>query len=172
MYLISPSAKVHGFVEHIARYDDAFSLFAEHGIEVLAFDQRGFGRTAAETKSYGITSLDKQLADIEFFLALEAKRAGDKKLFLFGHSMVASSCPRGTLPRLIRMSRPGRRRGAKLRYLDAIPISSRQSLRSHRLSTYDPPGQLRARQHPRSSGGSLARETPTFTPVQCRRAVR
>jgi pimeloyl-ACP methyl ester carboxylesterase len=80
--------QVHGFIEHIGRYDTSFSLLAERGIEVFGFDQRGYGRTGTEAHALGITSHEKQLADIDYFLSLEAKRAGDAKLFLYGHSMV------------------------------------------------------------------------------------
>ncbi|EIW80282.1 hypothetical protein CONPUDRAFT_165852 [Coniophora puteana RWD-64-598 SS2] len=37
---------VHGFVEHIARYEHVFPVWAARGIAVFAYDQRGFGRTA------------------------------------------------------------------------------------------------------------------------------
>jgi len=83
---------VHGFVEHIQRYDHVFPIYAKKGISVLAFDGRGFGETANATKpsSQGRTSWAQQIQDIDFFLNKEwetnAKPKG-KKLFLMGHSM-------------------------------------------------------------------------------------
>ncbi|KAF9175019.1 hypothetical protein BGX20_008771, partial [Mortierella sp. AD010] len=36
---------VHGFGEHIVRYDHVFEEFNKAGIQVSSFDQRGFGKT-------------------------------------------------------------------------------------------------------------------------------
>lgn len=80
-------------IEHIERYNHVFSAFADHGISVFAFDQRGFGRTAQKTKTQGMTTMTDQLRDLEFFLAAEAKEAklADQKLYLMGHSMVGQT---------------------------------------------------------------------------------
>jgi len=80
---------VHGFVEYIERYDYYFSQFAERGISVFAFDQRGFGKTGQKTGTLGATTGAKQLSDMEFFLAKEEKRlqGHNSKIFLYGHSM-------------------------------------------------------------------------------------
>ncbi|KAH8916799.1 alpha/beta-hydrolase [Atractiella rhizophila] len=66
---------VHGFVEHIERYDHVFPIYAQKGIEVFAFDQRGSGQTAANTNF-----IDRELK-------LSKEKGVDKKLFLMGHSM-------------------------------------------------------------------------------------
>ena len=73
---------VHGFVEHIDRYDWAFTRLASRGVSVFAYDQRGFGRTAYATSTQGITSWSKALPDIDFFVAQEAKRDTSTPLFL------------------------------------------------------------------------------------------
>lgn len=64
-------------------------------VDVFAFDQRGWGRTALDTENkspdskYGLTRRRNQLADLEFFLKQEFERVGDSRpVFLWGHSMV------------------------------------------------------------------------------------
>lgn len=92
----------HGFIEHVARYHHILPLWADAGISVMAFDQRGFGKTATDEKnkspasSYGVTSWAQQQDDIAFFVARERKRLGaGVPLFLVAHSMVGSTilCP-------------------------------------------------------------------------------
>ncbi|EGG10409.1 acylglycerol lipase [Melampsora larici-populina 98AG31] len=77
---------IHGFMEHISRYDHVYSRYAEAGIEVFAFDQRGFGETAAKTKTQGQTSWPEALRDVDYFIEKEA-RLVSTKVFLMGHSM-------------------------------------------------------------------------------------
>jgi len=76
-------------MEHISRYDHVFCRYAEAGIEVFAFDQRGFGETAARTKTQGQTSWPLGLRDADFFITKEAApdRCNGRKVFLMGHSM-------------------------------------------------------------------------------------
>ncbi|KAG8988591.1 hypothetical protein FRB90_002669, partial [Tulasnella sp. 427] len=86
---------VHGFQEHIARYDHVFQRVQRAGIEVFAFDQRGWGRTALDERNkspasrYGLTTRTQQLADLEFFVKRESEKAtaAGVPLFLWGHSM-------------------------------------------------------------------------------------
>lgn len=80
---------VHGFVEYIERYDYFFEQFANRGVSVFSYDQRGFGRTGQKTDTFGVTDTVKQLADMEFFLAKEEQRlkGSGVPIFLFGHSM-------------------------------------------------------------------------------------
>jgi len=121
--IIAPSLSVHAFppghAEHISRYDHFFRLLAAppSSIHITAFDQRGFGRTAGDTlspdsadvkrwKAEGkAVRIDKNgkrktggwvkvMPDIEWFVKREKERAGSKKLFLHGFSMV---CPRSAL---------------------------------------------------------------------------
>jgi len=80
----------HGFMEHVARYEAWFSKLADSGIQVFAYDQRGFGRTAQKTSTQGITCLADQLKDLEYYVQRQAGQIssqGSKKLFLMGHSM-------------------------------------------------------------------------------------
>lgn len=91
---------VHGFAEHIGRYENTFPVYASKGISVFAYDQRGFGRTALDEKSksakssWGVTSWKDQQEDIAFFILRERKRLDATiPIFLMGHSMVSdSSC--------------------------------------------------------------------------------
>ncbi|KAH7904190.1 Alpha/Beta hydrolase protein [Hygrophoropsis aurantiaca] len=103
---------VHGFIEHIARYEHVFSKWAQRGFLVFAYDQRGFGRTAlgdvgaGETKTqagntggksndsaYGKTSWAEQIKDIEWAVGhvrrevLHETENNTTPIFLYGHSM-------------------------------------------------------------------------------------
>ncbi|KAJ3503104.1 hypothetical protein NLJ89_g8582 [Agrocybe chaxingu] len=85
---------VHGFAEHIARYSHFHPLLAEKGVAVFAYDQRGFGQTAQDSKgnksktsAYGKTSWKEQMADIEWALEHVKKTFEGVPLFLMGHSM-------------------------------------------------------------------------------------
>lgn len=89
---------VHGFVEHIGRYKDAFPLFAARGIELIAYDQRGFGKTADERlggfqKNYTDTVWPKQFRDVQAVVVDQRQwldqKYGENKvpIYLVGHSM-------------------------------------------------------------------------------------
>ena len=86
---------VHGFSEHIGRYEWAHSLCASKGVTVFAFDQRGFGRTALDTahkskkSAFGKTNLHDQLSDIEFWLKHLKNEYPNLPVFTMGHSMVS-----------------------------------------------------------------------------------
>ncbi|SCZ88415.1 BZ3500_MvSof-1268-A1-R1_Chr10-2g02950 [Microbotryum saponariae] len=77
------------FVEHLRRYDHVFDRFAQQGLAVFAYDQRGFGQTAVDLggNNQGVTSWPQQLADLAFFVDHASKLNPDKPLFLYGHSM-------------------------------------------------------------------------------------
>ena len=86
---------VHGFAEHVGRYEQTFPVYALKGISVFAYDQRGFGRTACDkankspASSWGVTSWKNQQDDIAFFILRERERLGPHlPIFLMGHSMV------------------------------------------------------------------------------------
>ncbi|SCV73720.1 BQ2448_6150 [Microbotryum intermedium] len=94
---------VHGFVEHVRRYDHVFDRFAQQGLAVFGYDQRGFGQTAVDLggNSQGVTSWPQQLADLRFFIDHASKLNPDKPLFLYGHSMgggIALAFPTRTPP--------------------------------------------------------------------------
>ena len=83
---------LHGFAEHVERYNHVWSLFAKRDIEVFGYDQRGFGRSGP---SYGDTTLEQQMEDLIYAVQQERKRlddslGGDKvPIYLYGHSMVS-----------------------------------------------------------------------------------
>lgn len=99
-YEATPPAKahvvfVHGFAEHVGRYEETFPGYASKGISVFAYDQRGFGRTACDNvnkstaSSWGVTSWKDQQHDIAFYILRERDRLGPNlPIFLMGHSMV------------------------------------------------------------------------------------
>lgn len=85
---------IHGFIEHIGRYDHVFPKWSARGISVFAFDQRGFGKTALDTSHkskhsvYGKTSGFEQREDIEWAIKHVKAESGAVPLFLMGQSMV------------------------------------------------------------------------------------
>lgn len=87
---------VHGFAEHIGRYEHAHVKYPPRGITVFAFDLRGYGRTALDKKhksndsAYGKTNWEWQMQDIEFFGRYLKKEYPDVPLILMGHSAVRS----------------------------------------------------------------------------------
>ncbi|KAL7930579.1 Alpha/Beta hydrolase protein [Trichoderma chlorosporum] len=77
---------VHGFSEHINRYNDFFPKLAEHGIQVFAWDQRGWGRSVTRPAEKGLTGPTTQVvADIVGFI--QEKLPSDAPVFVMGHSM-------------------------------------------------------------------------------------
>ncbi|UZJ56489.1 hypothetical protein CBS101457_005809 [Exobasidium rhododendri] len=87
----------HGFLEYYARYNNIFPLFAQSNISVVAFDQRGFGKTwtqhATPKKVHGNTTWKQQFEDLADMIRLEKSRLdqtyGKDKvpMYLMGHSM-------------------------------------------------------------------------------------
>ena len=92
----SPSGVVvfiHGFTEHVARYEHVHMRWADRGFVVFTFDQRGFGRTALDPKKsstavYGRTGDADQISDIAWALRVAQEANPTVPLFLMGHSMV------------------------------------------------------------------------------------
>ncbi|KAK7036472.1 hypothetical protein VNI00_011669 [Paramarasmius palmivorus] len=83
---------VHGFAEHVGRYDHIHHQYPEHGIGLFTYDQRGFGRTAldknhSKTSAWGKTSWKNQMEDIEWALAQAKEKFPGVPVFLMGHSM-------------------------------------------------------------------------------------
>jgi acylglycerol lipase len=106
---------IHGFAEHIHRYDAYFRLLAAppYALHITALDKRGHGRTSQQPlddKAPQVVAWRKEgktvhiqkgqrgrnggwakaMPDIEFFVRRESERAvaAGKKVFLYGHSMV------------------------------------------------------------------------------------
>ncbi|KAJ7616397.1 Alpha/Beta hydrolase protein [Roridomyces roridus] len=84
---------LHGFTEHIGRYTEVHAEFARCGINVFAYDQRGFGKTALDEEhgsgraAYGKTDVEKQMDDVEWALTHTHTAFPSLPLFLSGHSM-------------------------------------------------------------------------------------
>lgn len=74
---------VHGIGEHSGRYEHVGSAFAEAGIDVVAFDQRGFGETGGVRGH--VDSFDDFLADVQPLIA--QRRSLGVPVILFGHSL-------------------------------------------------------------------------------------
>ena len=75
---------IHGLGEHIDRYEHCFKVWSKK-LEIIAFDQRGFGETVRLTNSplgnnYGWETV---INDVLYF----AKKLKAKKIFIGGHSM-------------------------------------------------------------------------------------
>ncbi|PWN18400.1 alpha/beta-hydrolase [Microstroma glucosiphilum] len=89
---------LHGFVDHMGPYARMLTLFAARGVEAIAFDQRGFGKTAAAgkggfKKNYTDTEWALQFRDARSVIEEQSRWVGEKygegkiKLFVMGHSM-------------------------------------------------------------------------------------
>lgn len=91
---------VHGFSEHNDGYNAWWPGVAKAGYDVTMFDQRGFGKTAATTKEYGITTDDDQFKDLDRVIASVIDDSS-VPMILWGHSMgggiVLNYMVRGTL---------------------------------------------------------------------------
>ncbi|GJE97196.1 lysophospholipase-like protein [Phanerochaete sordida] len=83
---------VHGFADHVSRYDHIHSAFAQRGIVMFAYDKRGFGKTALDKEhrspgaSYDKTNLELELSDVEFWLQHLSRERPGLPLFLVGYS--------------------------------------------------------------------------------------
>lgn len=90
---------VHGFNDHLKRFDHILPLFASKGIAVTAYDQRGYGVTAEKgmpgdwkRDNHGNTTLELLAKDEDYMLRTIRKRTQDRwggnvPFFLMGHSM-------------------------------------------------------------------------------------
>lgn len=80
-------ALVHGFGEHSGRYADMAGHLAQHGVQTVAIDLRGHGRSAG--KRGIIRSFDDFRADLHALLTRARELHGENKgpLVLYGHSM-------------------------------------------------------------------------------------
>lgn len=88
-----PKAKlvfIHGFSDHINRYNDVFTYLASRQIAVYSFDQRGWGRSATKPSERGLTGpTPRVLADMAAFIAQHTPKpdSSDPPLFVMGNSM-------------------------------------------------------------------------------------
>ncbi len=76
---------VHGLGEHCGRYKHVGASLTDVGLAVLAFDQRGHGRS--EGKRGFIPSYDALMNDIGVLLEQAGKRYPGKPQILYGHSL-------------------------------------------------------------------------------------
>ncbi|KAG9512138.1 alpha/beta-hydrolase, partial [Aureobasidium melanogenum] len=77
---------VHGFSDHCNNYSVLFDHLANQGIDVYAFDQRGWGRSVHNKHERGLTGpTTRVLADITSML--RTLLPTPVPLFLMGHSM-------------------------------------------------------------------------------------
>ncbi|KAH9847866.1 lysophospholipase [Lenzites betulinus] len=83
---------VHGFADHIGRYEDVHPRFAQRGITVFAYDMRGFGRTALDEQHrsadeyYGKTSRPLEIQDLEWWVQHVSKTFPKTPIFVMGYS--------------------------------------------------------------------------------------
>jgi alpha-beta hydrolase superfamily lysophospholipase len=76
---------VHGIAEHSGRYEHVGAQLAQSGLDVTAYDQRGFG--ASEGRRAFVESWQVVHDDLEAQLAAVRSRAGDRPVVLYGHSL-------------------------------------------------------------------------------------
>lgn len=79
---------LHGLGEHISRYHSVFSSFAQHGIQITAFDQRGFGKTGAFSSTLGhMGDIHRMIQDVQDVNSVIEKHATHH--FIMGHRYVS-----------------------------------------------------------------------------------
>jgi acylglycerol lipase len=76
---------VHGYAEHIGRYEHVAGFFQERGFAVYAFDQLGHGKSDGR-RGY-VNAFTDYLADLKHFIAFAQGREPGLPAFLIGHSM-------------------------------------------------------------------------------------
>jgi len=76
---------VHGIAEHSGRYEDVGAWLADAGLDVTAYDQRGFGGSGGRRAWIERWSLNHE--DLEERLAVVRGAAGDRPVFIYGHSL-------------------------------------------------------------------------------------
>lgn len=76
---------VHGMGEHCGRYDFMGKFFAGRGIALMAYDQRGHGKS--EGKRGHTRSYDALLQDVDDLITKAKELFPGKPLILYGHSM-------------------------------------------------------------------------------------
>ncbi|KAH9847882.1 lysophospholipase [Lenzites betulinus] len=84
---------VHGFSEHITRYEWAHRLCASKGVTLFAYDERGYGRTAldkvhrSQESAFGKTCLQDGLLDFEWWLKHVRQQFPTLPIFALANSM-------------------------------------------------------------------------------------
>ncbi|KAJ3998699.1 Alpha/Beta hydrolase protein [Lentinula boryana] len=84
---------VHGFQEHVGRYAHIHPSFAQNGLALWTYDQRGYGRTAldkehrSKNSSWGKTGWSDQMQDVDWAVRTAREKVPGVPVFLMGHSM-------------------------------------------------------------------------------------
>lgn len=81
---------IHGLAEHSGRYERTGTILAATGLDVAAFDLRGFG--ASDGRRAYLSSWDVWLDDLQDRLAALRTRADGRPVVLLGHSMGGLVC--------------------------------------------------------------------------------
>lgn len=76
---------VHGIAEHSGRYELVGNRFAAAGLDVQAYDQRGFGASSGR-RAY-VDRWDQQLNDLGERLRIVRSDAAGRPVVLYGHSL-------------------------------------------------------------------------------------
>jgi alpha-beta hydrolase superfamily lysophospholipase len=83
-YLCGVVLLVHGLGEHSGRYGHVAEAFTQSGYVLMAFDQRGHGRSEG---TRGDEIIDTTCQDIDHFLQEAKQRYPQLPVFLYGHSL-------------------------------------------------------------------------------------
>jgi len=78
---------LHGFNDYHRAFELSGPVFSNHGIAMLAYDQRGFGETETAGRWPGETALIKDALEL---LRLLDRRHPETPIYLLGHSMGAA----------------------------------------------------------------------------------
>lgn len=81
----------HGMAEHIGRYDEFMQFLCNNGYVVVAYDQRGHGKTAGSVEKLGYMSdndnFQALVDDLYKVNQYVHENYPNKLIYLFGHSM-------------------------------------------------------------------------------------
>lgn len=75
---------IHGFGEHLGRYEHVADFFTKKGLAFAAIDRRGHGQSDGQRGHF--PSIDRELDDLTQHLEEAQKRFPDVPTFLYGHS--------------------------------------------------------------------------------------
>ncbi|MTI71045.1 MAG: alpha/beta hydrolase [Firmicutes bacterium] len=76
---------VHGFCEHLGRYDYVTDKLNEFGFSVYRFDNRGHGKSGGK-RGY-LNDFNDYIKDLDVIVNLANKENPKKSIFILGHSM-------------------------------------------------------------------------------------
>jgi alpha-beta hydrolase superfamily lysophospholipase len=76
---------VHGVAEHSGRYEHVAAWLTEDGVDVSAYDQRGFGLSGGQRA--WIDRWSRNHDDLEERLAAARGASGGRPVFVYGHSL-------------------------------------------------------------------------------------